>query len=88
MRVRTLVDPGRADVIQRLGWGLVGIGVLVLIGWVVAWSVQGFFLEADIALIIRIAVGATAVGLAILFGLVVRDRLAAAKSEDFTEVLH
>jgi hypothetical protein len=69
-------------VIQRIGFGLVGIGVLVLIGW----SVRGFFLAEEIPLIIRLSVGAIAVGLLMLIGSVIRDRVAAAKTEDFKEV--
>jgi hypothetical protein len=69
-------------VVQRIGFVLVGVGGLVLIGW----SVRGFFLAEDIPLIIRIAVGAIGVGLLILIGSVVRDRVAAAKTEDFKEV--
>jgi len=69
-------------VVQKIGFALVGVGGLVLIGW----SVQGFFLADDIPLIIRIAVGAIGIGFLILIGSVIRDRLAAAKTEDFKEV--
>ena len=67
---------------QKIGFSLVGIGLLVLVGW----SVQGFFLEDEIPLFIRISVGAIGVGLLVLLGSVIRDRMAAARSEDFTEV--
>ena len=67
---------------QKIGFSLVGIGLLVLIGW----SVQGFFLESEIPLFVRISVGAIGAGLLVLLGSVIRDRLAAAKTEDFTEV--
>ncbi len=67
---------------QKVGFTLVGIGVLVLIGW----SVRDFFLAEDIPLLIRIAVGAIGVGLLILIGSVIKDRVAAAKTEDFKEV--
>jgi len=67
---------------QKVGFSLVGIGLLVLVGW----SVQGFFLEDEIPLFIRISVGAIAAGLLVLLGSVIRDRMAAARSEDFTEV--
>jgi urea transporter len=69
-------------VVQKIGFALVGVGGLVLIGW----SVRGFFLADDIPLLIRIAVGAIGVGLLILIGSVIKDRLAAAKTEDFKEV--
>ena len=68
--------------IQRIGFALVGVGALILIGW----SVRGFFLAEDIPLVIRIAVGAIGVGLLILIGSVIRDRVAAARTEDFQEV--
>ena len=67
---------------QKIGFSLVGIGLLVLIGW----SVQGFFLESEIPLFVRISVGAIGAGLLVLLGSVISDRLAAAKTEDFTEV--
>ena len=68
--------------IQKIGFSLVGVGLLVLVGW----SVQGFFLESEIPLFIRISVGAIGVGFLLLLGSVVQDRLSAAKTEDFTEV--
>jgi len=67
---------------QKIGFSLVGIGLLVLVGW----SVQGFFLEDEIPLFVRISVGAIGAGLLVLLGSVIRDRMAAARSEDFTEV--
>ena len=67
---------------QKLALILIGIGVLVLIGW---W-VKVFFMADDISLIIRIAVGAIGVGVLILLGVVVKDRMGKAKTEDFKEV--
>lgn len=67
---------------QKVGFALVGIGLLVLVGW----SVQGFFFESEIPLVVRISAAAIAVGLIVLLGSVIRDRLAAAKTEDFKEV--
>jgi hypothetical protein len=55
---------------------------LALIGW----AVQGFFTASDIPLLIRIAVGAISVGVLVLIGIAIRDRLAKAKTEDFKEV--
>lgn len=68
--------------IQKIGFSLVAIGLLVLVGW----SVQGFFLESEIPLFVRISVGAIGAGLLLLLGSVVRDRIAAARTEDFKEV--
>ncbi|MFC1902308.1 hypothetical protein ACFLX3_05240 [Chloroflexota bacterium] len=67
---------------QNIALILVGLGVLVLIGW----SVQAFFMAADIPLLIRIAVGAIGVGVLILIGVAVKDRITGARDEDFKGV--
>ena len=67
---------------QNLAFILIGLGVLILIGW----GVKGFFLASDIPILIRIAVGAIGVGVLVLIGVVIKDRLAKAKTEDFKEV--
>ncbi len=67
---------------QKIAYSLIGLGVLVLIGW---W-VKAFFMASDIPLLIRIAVGVVGVGLLILIGIVVKDRIAKAKTEDFKGV--
>ena len=67
---------------QNAAFILIGIGILVLIGW----SVRVFFMDADIPLLIRIAVGAIGAGVLVLIGVAIKDRLAKAKKEDFKEV--
>ena len=67
---------------QKVAFILIGLGVLVLIGW---W-VKVFFLASDIPLLIRIAVGAIAVGILVILGIAIKDRIAKAKTEDFKEV--
>ena len=67
---------------QNIALILMGIGVLALIGW----SVQVFFMSSEIPLLVRIATGAVGVGVLILIGVTVKDRLAKAKTEDFKEV--
>jgi len=67
---------------QNAAFILIGIGILVLIGW----GVRDFFMEADIPLLIRIAVGAIGAGVLVLIGVAIKDRLAKAKKEDFKEV--
>jgi len=67
---------------QKLAFGLIGAGVLVLIGW----AVKGFFMASEIHLLIRIAVGTIGVGVLVLIVVVIKDRLAKAKTEDFKEV--
>ena len=67
---------------QNAAYILIGIGILILIGW----GVKGFFMAADIPLLIRIAAGAIGVGVLVLIGVAIKDRLARAKTEDFKEV--
>ena len=67
---------------QNIAFILIGIGILVLIGW----AVQGFFMAADIPLLIRIAVGAIAAGVLVLIGIIIKDRIKKAKTDDFKEV--
>ena len=67
---------------QNIAFILIGLGTLVLIGW----SVGAFFMDSDIPVLIRIAVGAIGAGMLVLIGVVIKDRLAKAKTEDFKEV--
>ena len=67
---------------QNIAFILIGLGILALIGW----GVQGFFMASEIPLLIRIAVGAIGVGILVLIGVAIRDRLTKAKTEDFKEV--
>ncbi len=67
---------------QKVALTLIGLGVLVLIGW---W-VKVFFLASDIPLLIRIAVGAIAAGILVILGIAIKDRRAKAKTEDFEGV--
>ncbi len=67
---------------QNLAFILIGLGILVLIGW----SVQGFFAASEIPVLIRVAVGVIGVGLLVLIGVAIRDRLKKAKTDDFKEV--
>ena len=68
--------------LQNIAYILVGIGILVLIGW----SIGAFFMATDVPTWIRIAVGAIGAGLLVLIGIVTKDRLTTAKKEDFKEV--
>ena len=67
---------------QNIGFILIGLGVLALIGW----AVQGFFTSSEIPLLIRIAVGAVGLGILILLGVAIKDRVSKAKDEDFKGV--
>jgi hypothetical protein len=67
---------------QNLAFILIGIGILVLIGW----GVKGFFMAGDIPLLIRIAAGAIGAGVLVLIGVAIKDRVKKAKTDDFKEV--
>jgi len=67
---------------QNIAYILIGLGFLALIGW----AVKGFFLESDIPLLIRIAVGIMGSGVIILIIIAIKDRMKKAKTEDFKGV--
>ena len=67
---------------QNVAFILIGLGMLALIGW----AVQGFFTSSEIPLLIRIAAGVVGVGVLILIGVAIKDRMAKAKTEKFKEV--
>ena len=67
---------------QNIAFILIGLGILVLIGW----AVQGFFTASDIPLLIRIAVGIIGTGILVLIGVAIRDRVIKAKTEKFKGV--
>jgi len=67
---------------QNVALVLMALGMLALIGW----SVNAFFAESEIPLIVRIAVGAIGAGILILIGVAIKDRIKKAKTEDFKEV--
>lgn len=67
---------------QNAAFILIGLGILALIGW----GVQGFFMDSDIPLLIRIAAGAIGVGVLVLIGIAIRERIIKAKTDKFKEV--
>ena len=67
---------------QNIAFILIGIGILILIGW----GVKGFFMAADIPIFIRIAAGVIGAGVLVLIGIAVKDRLTKGKKGDFKEV--
>ncbi len=67
---------------QNVALIVIGLGVLVLIGW----GIKDFFMASDIPLLIRIATGAIGAGILVLIGVVIKERIAKAKTEDFKEV--
>jgi len=68
--------------IQKLAYALIGIGAAVLI----IWGVKEFFIDPEVDLLIRIAVGAVGLGLLVLLGVVLRDRRKASKNDRFKGV--
>jgi len=67
---------------QNAAFILIGIGILALIGW----GVQSFFMAGDVPLLAKIAVGAVGIGVLVLIGLAIKDRLRKARKEEFKEV--
>jgi len=67
---------------QKLAYALIGIGALVL----VVWGIKEFFIDPEVALLIRIAVGAVGLGLLVLLGVVLKDRLRSSKNDRFKGV--
>ncbi len=67
---------------QNVAFALMGIGVLVLIGW----GAEAFFMSGEIPLAVRIAVGVIGVGILIFIGIAIKDRITRAKTENFKEV--
>ena len=67
---------------QNAAFILIGIGLLALVGW----ALQAFFTASDIPILIRIAAGAVGLGVLILIGAALKDRVARAKQDDFKEV--
>jgi len=67
---------------HKVAFILIGIGALAFIGR----GAQVFFTAGDIPLLIKIAAGAVGAGILVLIGIVIKDRRAKAKTEDFKEV--
>jgi hypothetical protein len=67
---------------QNVALIVIGLGVLVLIGW----GIKDFFMASDIPLLIRIATGAIGAGILVLIGVVIKERIAKAKTDKFKEV--
>lgn len=67
---------------QKMAWVLIGKGALVLTGWGL-WE----FLNADdIPVFVRVASASIAIGLVVMIGIVLKDRLKQARTDEFREV--
>ena len=67
---------------HKVAYALIGIGAVVL----VIWGVKEFLTDPGVDLLIRIAVAAVALGLLMLVGMVIRDRVHASKNDKFKGV--
>ena len=67
---------------QKVAFVLIGLGILALGGW----SVQGFFMNSGISLFVKIAAGAIGIGVFILIGVAIKDRVKKGGDDEFKEV--
>ena len=67
---------------QNVAFILIGIGMLILIGW----GARDFFTASDIPIAIRIASGVIGIGVLVLIGVAVKERIAKSKTEKFKGV--
>lgn len=56
---------------QNIGYILIGLGVLGLAGW----ALWGFFASSEVPVLIRIALGVVGVGVLMLLGIAIKDRI-------------
>jgi anti-sigma factor RsiW len=71
---------------RRVGWILLSIGAMVLVGYGLYQLVVFLIADEELAWWIRAAIGAVCVGLAVLFVSVVRERLFVWKRDPYREV--
>ena len=67
---------------QNIAFILIGVGILILIGW----GAKDFFTASDIPIAIRIASGVIGAGILVLIGVAVKERIAKSKTEKFKGV--
>ena len=67
---------------QKAGLILIAVGLFTLLGY----FCSSFFLDPEIPLAIRIAVGTISIGVVVLIVKVVRDRIISKKTDKFKEV--
>lgn len=71
---------------QKLGFILLGIGAVGVIGLII-WGIAETSSEfAEIPLIVKLVIGALAAGFLVLLAAAIRDRIKQAKTEDFKGV--
>ena len=67
---------------QKLAWILIGISFIGLMGW----GAYAFFVDSEVPVMVKIAMGAIGAGTLILLGIATRDRLTKSKPDEFKEV--
>ena len=67
---------------QKLAWILIGISFIGLTGW----GAYAFFADSEVPIMVKIALGAIGVGVLILLGIAIKDRLTKSKPDEFKEV--
>ena len=83
-----MAEPGSGEMRTALWVGgiVTTVGALALVGYGVYDFSRDFFGSHDVALVVKVAVPAVALGLLILLGVVLMDRLRDRKRERFEEV--
>jgi Ni/Fe-hydrogenase subunit HybB-like protein len=79
---RKAEDNSEGDMMNKIAYLLIGIGAVVLI----IWGVKEFLTDSTIDPLIRIAAAAVGLGVLLLVGIVVRDRVRASKTDKFKGV--
>jgi len=67
---------------QKVAWVSIGVGTLVLSGW----GLWEFVIADDIPLFVKVASIAVALGLVVMVGIVLKDRIKQARTDEFKEV--
>jgi hypothetical protein len=76
------IAPEQSAKMQKIGYGLLGLGVLVF----VVWAGHEFLLDREVDPLIKVAVVAAVAGLLVLLAAVLRDRVRASKKDRFKGV--
>ena len=67
---------------QKVGYILVGAGIVAIAVWVG----RQLFLDPEIAAVIKVAIAVVVLGLLVLLGVVLRDRVRASRNDRFKGV--
>jgi hypothetical protein len=67
---------------QKVGYILVGAGIVAI----AAWVGRQLFIDPEIAAVIKVAIAVVVLGLLVLLGVVLRDRVRASRNDRFKGV--